>query len=318
MIYVAGSAGVSVFTSDLLAVGPITPVDELLYLCPDPTGRWLFGVSGVGSGLAQAWRIDGHRIRAVGEPVGTGGTEPCHCVLGRDGRHLVVTNYGSGSVAVLPVGPDGSLGAATVLERSGSPGPDAERQDGAHPHQSVLGPGDEVLVTDLGADQVISYRSIGGRLVDPVVSSAPAGSGPRHLVLLAGDRVAVSGELDSSLLLARRDGRRLVDWRSVPATERPGADRNYPSDLLVSADGTRLYLANRGADTVAVFTVDGTRVEEVDCGAWPRQMTRSGARLLVAATRADRVEVLDTSTRRIVGDLPVTGAICVATTEGQG
>ena len=35
------------------------------------------------------------------------GAGPCHLVLDKEGRHLLVANYDSGSVAVLPVGSDG-------------------------------------------------------------------------------------------------------------------------------------------------------------------------------------------------------------------
>ena len=314
MIYVAGSAGVTVLGPDLGVVGPVAAVEELLFLIAEPTGTHLFGVSGVARGWAHVWKIDGDAITAIGEPVATGGAEPCHCVLSRDGRHLVVTNYGTGSIAVLPIAEDGTLGAATVLTRSARPGPDRARQDGSHVHQAVLGPQDEVLVTDLGADEVISYRLVDGRLVDPVVSATPPGAGPRHLVLLPDDRVAVSGELDSTLLLARRDGRQIVDWWPVPATGRELTGRNYPSDLLVSTDSTTLYLANRGADTVAVFTADGVPVTEFDCGAWPRQMSLGATRLFVAATHADRIDVID-PTGRLERQVLIAGAICVVETK---
>ena len=318
MIYVAGSAGVTILDAGLRPTGAVLPVDELLYLVVDPSGQWVFGVSGVHQGRAHVWRIDGDRLVPTGDPVSTGGTEPCHLVIDRTGRHLIVTNYGSGSISLLPITEDGNLGPATVLLRTAPAGPQADRQDGPHPHQAVLGPGNEVLVTDLGADEVISHLLVGGTLTDPIVSATPPGSGPRHLVRLPGDRIAVTGELDSTLLLGRRDGRRIVDWQSAPATGRAVEQRNYPSDLVASADGTRLYLANRGADTVAVFGADGTRLDEVDGGTWPRQMVREGGRLLIAATNADRIDVLDLGSGRMTASVAVAAPMCVALTSERG
>lgn len=317
MIYVAGSAGLLAFGADLTPMGSVIGVDELLYLVADPTGRWLFGVSGVDAGFAHTWQIDGPRITPVGRPVSTGGTEPCHIALDRAGRLLIVTNYGSGSIAVLPIDDDGHLGPAQVCARYAPTGPDAARQDGPHVHQTVIGPDDEVIVTDLGADQVISYRLVDGGLIDPVVSAAPPGSGPRHLVLLPAGGVAVTGELTSSLLLARRAGREFIDWRAVPATGRAQPERNYPSDLLTSDDGAALYLANRGADSVAVFTADGRLVREITCSAWPRQMCRDGSKLLIAATKANRLDVLDLDTGLVTSGPTVVGAMCVVVISDQ-
>ena len=48
------------------------------------------------------------------------GRSPCHLTLDRTGRHLLVANYSSGTVAVLPVGTDGRLGEPKVVQHSGS------------------------------------------------------------------------------------------------------------------------------------------------------------------------------------------------------
>lgn len=323
MIYVAGSGrgarpgGISIFDDQLDPVGDAIAVEELLYLATDPTGRFLYGVSGVVTGRAHAWQISGSALLPLGSPVPTGGGEPCHLVVDPTGRRLLVANYGGaagGSVALLPILPDGSLGPATVLARLTQPGPDRERQGESHIHQVVLGADGEVLVVDLGADQVVSYLLVDGALTEPVVSSAPPGSGPRHLVLLPGG-VAVSGELGSSLLRADRRGRSFVGWRSTPSTTgrvRSG-DRNYPSDLRLSADGDLLYLANRGVDSVALLdSSTGHLVAEIPCGAWPRHLAPGGDRLFVCSTSADEVGVIDLRGRRVSRVLDVAAPMCVA------
>ena len=43
----------------------------------------------------------------------TGGTDPCHVVVSKNGTHVFVANFMSGSVCVYPVQSDGSLGEAS-------------------------------------------------------------------------------------------------------------------------------------------------------------------------------------------------------------
>lgn len=321
MIYVAGSKGISTFDDGFEPVGRLIPVPELLYLETDPAGRFLYGVSGIDAGLAHVWQIDGAQLTSLGPGVSTGGAEPCHLVVDETGRHLLVANYGGatgGSVAVIPVTGDGFLGVAEVFARRTAPGPELDRQGESHIHQIVLAPQGEVLVVDLGADEVVGYRLVDGILTEPVVSRAPPGSGPRHLVLLPGGGVAVSGELGSCLLRARRRGRSFQQWETGPASAGPlrSGDRNYPSDLRLGADGEFVYLANRGADSIAVIAAaSGTLIDEIGCGAWPRHLAPDGDRMFVSSTNANQVGVLDLRRRRIEQFLDVSAPMCVVVTK---
>ena len=310
MIYVAGQGAadgsergaVTIFDrTTLQEVGRSEPIDELLYLVADPSGRYLYAASGVAAGRIHAWRVAGENLVSLGAPVPSGGTEPCHLVVHEDG-YLLVANYGSGeagSIASLLITAEGSVGAATVLRRNSPPGPDPDRQRESHIHQVVAGRHGEVLAVDLGADQVISFRLEYGGLVDPVASQVPKGTGPRHLVLLPTGDIALSGEISSTFLRARANGREFIDWSSSPSTGRtaPPGVVNYPSDLRPSPDPDLLYLANRGVDSVAALSISsGAVVAEGVCGASPRQLAVDGALVFVAATNADQVDVLDATT----------------------
>ena len=104
----------------------------------------------------------------------SGGAGPCHLVVARDGRHVLVANYDGGSVAVLPIGPDGRLGPPTVAKHEGS-GPNKARQQQPHAHGIYLDPSERLVVSpDLGADRVFVYRLAQGRLM-------PAGAGRSNL-----------------------------------------------------------------------------------------------------------------------------------------
>src|SRR5690349_9276485 len=93
----------------------------------DPKRRLIFAVNEVSQfegkpgGAVSAFSVDasGARLTLINQRASMG-AGPCHLVLDKDGRNLLVANYGSGSVAVLPVSPDGRIGeAASVIQHAG-------------------------------------------------------------------------------------------------------------------------------------------------------------------------------------------------------
>ena len=57
------------------------------------------------------------------------------------GRYLVCANYSSGTVAVLPIEPDGALGPLRdLVPLTGKTGPHPTEQTGAHPHDVAFDP----------------------------------------------------------------------------------------------------------------------------------------------------------------------------------
>ncbi len=86
----------------------------------------------------------------------TGGSTPASLSLDPTNRFLLVGNYMGGSVAVLPVKPDGKLGPIsdlTILQ--GQPGPDKVEQAVSHPHDICFDPaGRYVMVPDKGFDRI--------------------------------------------------------------------------------------------------------------------------------------------------------------------
>lgn len=269
----------------------------------------LYAVSETDDGQVAAFALEtGGGLRALGAQP-TGGSFPCHLAVAGDGRWLVSANYGSGSVAVHPIGPDGGLGARAALIQHEGTGPDAERQEGPHAHMVQVDPaGTRFLITDLGTDELRAYTfgDDGDRPHLTGMVKLPAGSGPRHLAAHPdGERLFLVGELDSTVMVLVRDGDslRLADQRPATATPDPDGDGgvpNYPSGVRCSTDGRWVYVANRGRDCVSVFTVAGEKLEpvtDVACGGrWPRDLILVGegtpaAQLLVANQQSDRVVV---------------------------
>src|SRR5207245_7465729 len=84
------------------------------------------------------------------------------------------------------------------------------------------------------------------------------GAGPRHIAFHPTlPLVFVANELDSTVATLRFDPERRtlspVDTRSTLPAGWTGT--NYPADIHVAPNGRRLYVSNRGHNSIAVFSV---------------------------------------------------------------
>jgi 6-phosphogluconolactonase (cycloisomerase 2 family) len=283
-------------TGRLSATGEVAVTPSPSFLAWHPFLPVLYCVNELPEGTVSAWAVEsGGVLRALGGQA-TGGAYPCHLAVTPDGRHLLSANYMSGSVSVHRLESGGAVGERTDLRTHDGAGPDPDRQTGPHAHMVSPDPdGDGLFVVDLGADTVFRYvldpdtgRLSGG----PGVVVRP-GSGPRHLARHPdGRRAFLVGELDATVTGYRLDPQsgELVEYDRVPASGSGGAQ---PSEIRVGRDGRRLYVANRGVDTVAIFDLDGsgiTRLGEVSTGGeWPRHLTVIGDHLYVANERSHTV-----------------------------
>jgi 6-phosphogluconolactonase len=208
------------------------------------------------------------------------------------GAWVLVANYGGGTVAVLPVLDDGSLGAAVTVEAPGT-NPHLIRVDASNDH---------VYVPCLGSDHVAEYTfdAATGALTSLGVATLPAGTGPRHLELHPTLPVVwVLGELGDTLTTFDVDPAGRLQNPSSVSTLPDGADgaSNFCADLHVDRDGRFLYGSNRGHDSLALFTLDpGTGAptpagHTPTGGAWPRNfgLDPDGGVLLVANQQSDTI-----------------------------
>ncbi|MFD5469699.1 lactonase family protein [Streptomyces sp. NPDC127105] len=279
--------------------GAITGVADPSYLAVHPDGRTLYAVDERQDGGVTAVRLADRRVLGTRS---TGGSGPCHLSVHPSGRWLLSANYGSGSVAVHPIAASGALGerADLVIHTSPRPGPG---QQGPHAHQVITSPdGGHVLAVDLGTDTVYTYRlnTRTGRLTEVSQAHTRPGAGPRQLTFHPGGRYAyLANEVDNTLAVCAYD--RPTGRLTVGATQSTGggAGRNYPSQVLVTADGKFAYLANRGHNTLARYAVaaDGARLKLLGttpvAGDFPRQIAFSpnGALLFAANQKSNTVSV---------------------------
>ena len=179
-------------------------------------------------------------------------------------RYLVCANYSSGTVAVLPIEPDGSLGALRdLVPLTGKTGPHPTEQTSAHQHDVAFDPrGRFCLIPDKGLDAIFVFRvDEGGKLVPgaPASVAARPGAGPRHTGFHPTAPFAfVLNELDSTLTAYRFDAETgALEPRQTLTTLPPGWNgRNTTSEIAVAPSGRFVYASNRGHDSVVVFAVE--------------------------------------------------------------
>ena len=295
-------------SGELFRVGSVGAGANPSFLSIHPNGRVLYAVNErEPAGAVSAFALDratGALTRLNEQP--SGGGAPCYVSVERSGRACLVANYAGGSVALLPLGANGALEPAQVVQHTGK-GPNAERQEAPHAHCILPDPTNRfTLAADLGADRVFVYRlDLEGRSL-PHIEEGDAvmrpGAGPRHIAFHPTlPLVFVANELDSTVATLRFDSRRgTLSPQATLSTLPPGwTGTNYPADIHVAANGRTLYVSNRGHNSIAVFSVAesaGTlALEQVisTAGDWPRNFTLdpSGRWLLVANQRSDSIVV---------------------------
>jgi 6-phosphogluconolactonase (cycloisomerase 2 family) len=240
----------------------------------------------------------------------------------------VAANYGSGSVVVLPVNADGSLGPRTdLVTLRGELGPHRTEQSTPHPHHCPFDPtGRIVVVPDKGLDRLFVFRldTAKGTLVpaEPASVKTRSGAGPRHIGFNPRLPYAyVINELDSTVATYRFGSSGMLEplqvLPSIPATF---TGDNTGGAVGVAPSGRFVYVSNRGHDSVGVFRVDEATgllapvTWEPTKGATPRfiGLDPTGARLYAANQRGDTIVEFDVN--EADGTLKATGRIVVAGT----
>ena len=230
----------------------------------DRAQRCLYSAHGDGTEVT-AYTIDQATGRvSVLNRQSTGGTNGVHLAIDHSGRHLVVANYASGSVAVVGIDADGSLAPRTDLATlAGTPGPHRTQQESSHPHQCPFDPtGRVVVVPDKGLDKLFVFRvDVRGRLAPGTVPdvASRAGAGPRHVDFHPTRPYAyVINELDSTITSYRLDAQSGALQPLEVQTTLPSryTGNNPGAEIVVSPSGRFVYASNRGHDSIAIFSID--------------------------------------------------------------
>jgi 6-phosphogluconolactonase (cycloisomerase 2 family) len=210
------------------------------------------------------FRIDRHgalrRIYGGAGGLGSPASQPTHALFSPDGRRLVVSDVATNQIAVFPIHPDGTLGAATFNASAGT-----------NPFGMIFASRDTLLVSEAqgivpGAASVSSYQLAGTRLsvISPAVGNGQTAA--CWLSITPDRRFAYSSNTansggaggfgDISIYAVSPVGAlTLIEGAAVPRAPLPGGVSSGPVDSLISADGRYLYQQYSGLGTVGAFAI---------------------------------------------------------------
>lgn len=255
----------------------------------------------------------------------TGGTSTCFISTDKTGKYVLMANFGSGSVSVIKLKEDGSLGELTSFIQNIGHSVNPAIQTSPHPHSILVSPDNRyVIVSDLGLDKIFIFHfdEKTGELSPPgpPFATVKPGGGPRHFTFSPSGKFAyqlseMSGIVDS--FAWDPTAGTLTHLQSSETIPHGFAGENHSAEIAISPDGKYLYESNRrntgdtgwGPDTIGVFAIDPqkgtlTLVEQAKSGAiMPRNFAidPTGSFLLVAHQYSNNVIVfkIDRATGRL-------------------
>jgi 6-phosphogluconolactonase len=263
-VYVSGyRPEITIFRLDtagarLIPAGKAANVGEQpSFLALDPAEKFLFAANETDPGRVRSFAIN----QATGaltplNDVPSMGSITAHLSTDRTGRWLLVANYGDtkqGTIASIPIGADGRLGAAVDTREFGL---------GSMAHQIRADPGNRFVYVPLKGGPAVAqlvFDAASGRMkpnVPPQVAAA-AGAGPRHMDFHPNGRFAyVINELDLTMTAYAYDAKTgLLRELQILPTLPAAADRVGASgaDVHVHRTGRFLYGSNRGHDSIVIY-----------------------------------------------------------------
>ena len=305
------------------------------FLTISPNHRFLYAVSedplSLGPPLDHSSYVSAFAIDAASgklrllNSVPASGTSTCHISIDKTGRYVMMANFGSGSVSVVRIREDGSLGELTAFIQNVGHSVDPSIQTEPHPHWIGVSPDNRyVIVSDLGLDNVLIFRfdPETGKLSppDPPFATVYPGGGPRHFAFDPAGKFGyqlseMSGMVDVYAWNASNGT--LTGVQRAHTVPHDFFGGNHSGEIEIHPNGKFLYESNRrtqsefvrGPETIGVFSIDPgsgmlSPVEQTDSGGiMPRnfKIDPSGAYLLSANQLTNNVVLfkIDAATGRL-------------------
>ena len=258
------------------ATAPLGMVGESVnpsFLAVHPNGKNLYAVNEISEfggkkvGAVTAFSIDLQTAKLTALSQGSaGGAGPCHLVVDKAGKNVLVANYGGGSVACLPLGPDGAVSDPTSFIQHTGTGMSNGKPKSSHAHSINLDAANRLaFAADAGLDKIFLYDfdATKGSLTPHATpfTAVASGNGPRHFAFHPQGKFAyainetVCSMTAFSYDAARGELKEIQTLSTLPAGEsvKPGYST---AEVVAHPSGRFLYGSNRGHDTIVVFAID--------------------------------------------------------------
>jgi 6-phosphogluconolactonase len=309
-------------TGDLGVAQLAAEIPDPSFLAISPDQRFLYAaIETQPESFASAYAIDAStgKLHLLNK-LSSGGAGTAFISLDRTGKFALLAHYGSSSVSVISIKPDGSLGEMTAfIQHSASHSVSRDPSEAPvipRPHSIVVSPDNRfAIVPDLGLNKLFIYGfdpTTGSlsRFPPSAIDLAPD-EGPRHFVF--------SPDGKFGYLIAQTTGNVIVfSWdqlhgtltqlQAAPSFPKGLDASNMSAEIAITPDGKFLYESNRrthgpnhelGPDSIGVYSVNPhtgllTEVQQAaQDAALPRCITidPTGRYLLMGAQQNNRIEV---------------------------
>jgi 6-phosphogluconolactonase len=295
-------------TSGEVSLVSTAKADNPSFLAVSPDEKYVYAVNENGNdkGSIAAYSFDKKSgVLTFLNKQSSGGDHPCYVNIDKKGKWVVCANYTGGSLAVLPVGSNGSLLPPLQVIKHEGHSVNQQRQEKPHVHSTIFSPDYKFLfVCDLGMDKIMiySFDDNTGKLnpANPPFEAISPGSGPRHFTFHPSGKYAyLVEELSGNVAVFNYDEGKLRNIQTISAIPADYKGSVGSADIHLSPDGKFLYASNRGeSNTIAIFSVgaDGKLQllgHQSTLGKTPRNFSidPSGNFLLVANQNSDNIVI---------------------------
>ncbi len=194
--------------------------------------------------------------------ISTLGEVGCHIAV--DKNDIYCANYVSGSIFKAP--------DKLVIHKGRGINP--KRQESPHTHSMFFSPDKKSVIScDLGTDEVYIYDRTLNELARIKV---PDGNGPRHICFSnEGKYIYCLNEMGASISVI--DYENLAYIKDISIRPDGYTEEGQGAAIKPSSDGTRIYVSERGSNTIALLYANGENITvkaHFDCkGEHPRDIS---------------------------------------------
>jgi 6-phosphogluconolactonase len=240
-------------TGKLAYLSEIDGVNNPSYLTLSANNKFIYAVNELPKGEVSAFSFEPKtgKMTFINKQ-STLGADPCHISVDKAQKNLIIANYSSGNVAVMPLNKDGSIANGMQTVHDDGHSINKERQESAHAHMAILSPDEKyVLYNDLGTDKinVFKYRPSKEPRIEPATPafvSVTPGEGPRHLEFSADKKTAyLVTEMGSNVIAFDYSNGKLKQKQSITMLPDGFSGQTAGAAIHLSPDGRFLYASNR-------------------------------------------------------------------------
>ena len=255
-------------TGELTYKNKSIAIENPSYLTLSPDLKNIYAISEFGNdsiGMVYAYSYD-KKDGSLGflNKVSAGGNGPCYVSTDQTGKFVFTANYGSGSLAAVPILNDGSL-SPTIQEIYHNPTILNGEKRTSRMHAVVISPDNKYLfATNLGTDKIGIYPFNEDAKDNPLNTNQvhfqelPTHSGPRHFVFHPNKKHAyLIQELDGGISVFDYHDGELSESQIISILPDSFEGKFAAADVHISPDGRFLYASNRiDLNDITVFRIN--------------------------------------------------------------